>query len=405
MLTKNVYLLYPAGYSGNYVNWAICASDADLAKDTVLDPINSHTTRELGGAGTSHLHQRVPTHMSISEHMIWVAHNRPLEKKIYVIFTHSMNMSETLGYICSYDPDPVLVIIHDDNDPDVRTYGNLNAIGKWPTYMHTRQTLTNFRIQNKHFKLDKYKVETDYNFFEASSDTKLRNAIASKDFEWLVELSPLNDKTATQYSLELKALKLWFDTRHSLQPHELPKSVHLVCDDLPYDCIHQLSCADVAGVEFPNTLQKILNSCSDRFCTTHVREFHQRYIDAQQNLEWFPSIKHWRLTGELTEFLTGNCYVEAFVIREIFEKIGYREYTDIQHERWKNFYTKIAGPDWPLCEYEYDYVDLPEFVKHELINDFNYDFDQKLIRNKKFANWKNLSLKEINKIFLDSQQR
>jgi len=403
MLIKNVYLLYPAGYSGNYVNWAVSVSDADLAQDTVLDPINPHTSKELGGAGTSHLHQRVPTHMSISEHMIWVAHNRPLEKKIYVIFTHSMNMSETLGCICSYDPDPVFVIIHDNNDPDVRTYGNLNAIGKWPTYMHTRQALTNLRIRNKYSKLDKFQIETDYNFFEAFCDMKLRNAIASKEFDWLVELCPLNDETQSQYSLELKILKLWFDTRHSLQPHELPKSVHLVCDDLPYDNIHQLSCADVASKEFPNTLEKILTSCSDRFTTAHVREFHQNYIDAQQNLEWFPSIQHWRLTGELTEFLTSNCYVEAFVIREIFEKIGYREYTHIQHQQWKDFYNNIAGPDWPPCEHEYDYVNLPEFVKHELAIDFNYEFDQKILINKNFLNWKDLSLQEINKIFLDTQ--
>ena len=49
MLQKNVYILYPPGYCGSYINWAIHASDKELQKITVKDPLNNKNSAKYGG--------------------------------------------------------------------------------------------------------------------------------------------------------------------------------------------------------------------------------------------------------------------------------------------------------------------------------------------------------------------
>lgn len=405
MLKKNVYLLFPAGYSGNYVNWAISISDDSLKNTTVLNPINITNSNKFGGQGTSHLHQRIPTHMAIADHMVWVAYNRPTENNIYVIFTETDSISMTIGSICRYEKDPVFIIIHDDGDTDTRTYGNLNALTKWPTYMHTIQKMYNFRIKNREperRESNNEQVETDYDFFNAGSDINIRNAIASGEFKWPIALDPLNKNTKEKYSLEIKRSKLWYETRSALQPHELPKSVHLIRDELPLGSIFQLSCRDVADVHFPDILENILekSGCSDNFNTSHVREIHQNYIDSQQNLKWFSSIQQWRETGVLDPYLTSNYCIEGFVIREILKEIGYSKYTIAQHKLWSTFYNNVADQSWPQCEHEYEYLGLPERIQNELLNKFNYKVNESLIIMKEFANWRTLSLNDINNMYI-----
>ena len=60
MLIKNVYILYPAGWGGTFIDWAINASDVDNSKFTVANPVTVNTTAETGGAGTAHLHKKIP---------------------------------------------------------------------------------------------------------------------------------------------------------------------------------------------------------------------------------------------------------------------------------------------------------------------------------------------------------
>jgi hypothetical protein len=40
MLHKNVYLIYPPGYSGSYLSWCLSKSEKDLSTITVDDPLN-----------------------------------------------------------------------------------------------------------------------------------------------------------------------------------------------------------------------------------------------------------------------------------------------------------------------------------------------------------------------------
>ena len=77
--------MYPAGYSGNYVNWAINISDTTQYQFTTKNSVNQHDSNKYGSAGTSHLHHRIPTHQGVDQVISWIAHHRPNEKKIYVI--------------------------------------------------------------------------------------------------------------------------------------------------------------------------------------------------------------------------------------------------------------------------------------------------------------------------------
>ena len=85
MLDKNIYLIYPPGYSGSYLSWCFSKSEIDLAESTVDDPLNIYNNKKYGGTGTSHLHYRIPTHSTIKEVMYWLILNQPKEKKIFLI--------------------------------------------------------------------------------------------------------------------------------------------------------------------------------------------------------------------------------------------------------------------------------------------------------------------------------
>ena len=411
MLTKNVYLLYPAGYSGNYVNWAISASDEDLRLTTVKNPINNTTTKQRGAAGTSHLHERVPTHQNIQEHLYWTICNRPTEFKIYVIFTQTDTMGWTISSICRIDPDPVFILIHDNSDKDVRVYGNLNCIQKWPTCNHTLQNVRNLEIDSQSLRTGiHHPPDNDlYDFFNCADDQLLRNNIAKKQYPYFVKLDPLDSLTKKNYSFETHRSKIWYQTRSQLQPHELLASTYLIRDEIPEESIYQLSCADVVSLDFVDILQKILeeSGCSSKFDVDPVRQVHQEYISAQQNLNWFGSIRHWRETGELDDYLSGHAAVQGFLLQELLDKAGYRESFDYTNAEWQRWYNVIRDESWPDCNQESDFVKLPAQIRHEMETNFDYKFNSKRVHNTinlhKLKNWESMSIAQINDIFCQIQ--
>lgn len=140
MLKQNVYLLYPAGFSGSYVRWAISISDRDLRAGTPLDPINQQQSSQFGGVGTPHTFVRVPTHQSIYQHLNWVLANRPADKRVYLINVDGHggvrgDPELAAGMLLRHDPESIIVNIHDGNDALIAAYGNINCVTKWPTYL------------------------------------------------------------------------------------------------------------------------------------------------------------------------------------------------------------------------------------------------------------------------------
>ena len=130
MLQKNVYIVYPAGYHGSYVKWAIEVSDLDRRSVTTLDPLNRSNSISHGGAGTSHGHVRIPTHQSFDDHINWVIRNRPADPTVYIINPSGSNICHGLMQLLIQDPAGIIITINDGNDRVTQSYGRINCVTK-----------------------------------------------------------------------------------------------------------------------------------------------------------------------------------------------------------------------------------------------------------------------------------
>ena len=313
MLTKNIYLIYPAGYSGSYVDWAISISDADLSLSTIKDPINKDKSSKFGGVGTSHLHQRIPTHQGYFEHLSWVLYNQPKHPLIYLINPvhkeYGTSVSNIISRIIVDDPTGIFISINDTGD-DMRSYGIINAATKWPTNVLLAKN-------NKFFK-DK-QSEVDFDPFSSTPNILYRNWVV-KYQEWF---APTDSVNYDEIDSALTRKRNWFNTRSTHQPHEVNKQYYNSVFDRT-NRIFEFDCVTVASKQFPNVLENILNitQASDNFDCSYLKSFHQQYIDIQPNLQWFDSIKQWEETGELDSYLQSHSIIEAELIRKMFRKSG-----------------------------------------------------------------------------------
>lgn len=306
MLKKNVYILYPAGYSGSYINWAINVSDKDLSGSTVKNPINTSSSFKLGGAGTSHNHVRVPTHQDIFKHFVWMVLNRPVDKKVYVINSDTSLVGRSIAYLMQSDPDGVFVVVHNDNDRDVDAYGTINCITKWQTYGKLRAEMTGPDPQ-----------ADNIDFFESSRE--YRNFIVKNSTTFFAHMQKLDHD---RLALAVQRSNSWYQLRNKYQPHEVNESGY-VTDFSIDNRIFELSCLDVASDQFPGWLEKFMqdSGVSDAYDCSYVSDFHNNYTKAQNNLKWFDSIQRWGTTGELNDYLTSHCGIEAHLILRMFENI------------------------------------------------------------------------------------
>lgn len=390
MLTKNIYLLYPAGYSGNYVNWAISVSDLGLRHTTVKNPINDVDQTKYGGSGTSHLHHRIPTHQPIRQHLPWMVYNRPDNKGIYIVNTATYNMADTISQILDSDTDPVFIVIHDKNDLDIRAYGQINCITKWPVFLSAQYAAAGHELPCDPFNCD---------------DQEFRNLVAQN----LVSIDsniPVDGQQLDNVIVNYKKYQNWYQARHSVNPHEVNEKYYIVRENFPLDSLFQFSCQDVVSDKFPETLRQIFvkSQCSTDYNIDYFKQFHPNYIAAQKNLQWFESIKNWRNTGALDDFLKGHSVIQGLVIREILNNCEFIYPTELEIMQWKAFYSDIRDASWPNCRLESDYIFLPEQIRIELQTVFGYcpkqSVDPEKIKCRKLlANWKELTLDEINVIY------
>lgn len=324
MLRKNVYILYPAGYFGTYINWAINISDCDLKNSTVKNPINKETSGERGGPGTSHLHSKIPTHQGFTKHVAWVMYNRPTEFKIYNINQGSDTptpVEKFIAVILNSDPDSIFINIHNNLSKDITNFGNINAMIKWPTQMAIRATEGQVSLD----QIDPFNCVDDINF---------RNLVAvdEKLFRYQV---PVNKNKLRHLLLQDQQ---WYDLRNRLQPHEINEETYIdpktYIDNNSYlSRVFELSCLDVVKDSFPAFLSEFLiksEACTE-FDTDHVADFHSEFIAAQDNLRWFESIEKWRQTRELDDFLKSHMGIQGMIIAEMFDL-----YPNMRRTNWHN---------------------------------------------------------------------
>jgi hypothetical protein len=306
MLKKNIYLLYPPGSSGTYIHWCIHKSEKDLSNDTIDNPLNTKDNSTYGGVGTAHLHTRIPTHQSIHHHLCWMTYNQPKDKKVFLINCHNVPNSfqvsrpeMAISSIMASDPDPVIVVIHDNNDPDNKKYGALNNLTKWPIFFKANQA-----------------IEEKFNFdsFNCKDSIDARNLFVNRFAEIFPSLSGLDFDTLGK---RLNWYKEWYEVRNQHNGHEVNEDTY-VLPKLHIPNLYHICLTDIVNDKFLIWFNNFVNSIdAGNFDTSYVTKFHSTYVNAQPHLQWFEEIEKFRKTFQLTEYLESHSLLHAFVIMEV----------------------------------------------------------------------------------------
>jgi hypothetical protein len=402
MINKNVYIFFPAGYHGTYLKWAIEVSDLDSRKKTVLDPVNYQSTEKFGGPGTAHLMGRIPTHQSSRSHQQWMILNKPVDPNIYLINSSSANNKEKdydgITDLLFEDRDGVVIVIHSDQDPEIESYGNINCVTKWPSYVDTVFATTRHSDEYKQ-EVDKF-LNSGFRAINSADNRDFRNFLIK--YNLLRPQPPLN-LDALDKSIEF--VQKWYTARNFAQPHEVNEDTYISEIKNIEQRVFQVNCRDIPSTKFLDIFANIMTTAkiSNHWDTVSLQKVHQKYIDAQPNLQWFESFRRWKNTGELDNYLTSHSVIESEIIKHIFKEsnfsLGYGYY---DRARWLTFYSNISEPDWPNPpDSEKKLNLLPEWIQDEILNKFNFESKYLTLPAEEIANldWEHMSLVEINKVY------
>ena len=391
MLKKNVYVLYPPGYSGSFINWAINISDSDLFEHTVKNPTNTSDSDIFGGAGTAHLHTRIPTHQDVIQHLTWMLYNQPDGPRVYVINAKRNFTYLSINLIAQYDPDGVFINIHAGNDDLTGSFGTINCITKWPIYLPALLALNPL--------VSSTPLHKEFDPTNCANDIAFRNWMVLNDDMVFGHNQPL---VHTRLQRELQKNRDWYRARHQAQPHEVNENMYIPDPDLN-NRLFEINCADVSRPEFLQWFDQFMlqSQISDRYNSAHVATIHPSYCAAQTNLQWFDSIDNWKQTGQLDEYLLSHSVIQSQVIGLIFKHSGKMFLTKEQQDRWISFYFRCRGPSWPDSSLdEYDFFKFPAWLQDE-IKTLGYQFNipgppiQEIID----LDWENASLQQINDVY------
>jgi hypothetical protein len=401
MLTKNVYIVYPAGYHGSYVKWAIEVSDIDRQVTTVLDPLNRSTSTSHGGKGTSHAHVRIPTHQGFSQHTTWVIKNRPSDPMVYIINPTGDSMIElcrSLVQILLQDPTGIIITINDGNDPITQSYGRINCVTKWPTFMLASDAIAD----NKNFE-----IHENFDPFNCANDLIFRNRMVT-DINQLTANAYNSSTTSGPLNLDVlqKCINQninWYDIRNRYQPHEVNEETYVSKIDYT-GRLFELDIKDIPSNKFLPKLKDILSisRISDNIDFAVLKNYHDDYISAQPNLQWFNSFTRWEQTGELDSYLLSHGIIQAELIREIMHRCHFRvAFTKADNKKWQEFYNNVRDISWPDAATESDFYRLPEYVKTEILIPRQYKLLNQQVPNDTISklDWQKMSLQDINHVY------
>ena len=294
MFKKNIYILYPAGYMGTYVNWILTASEKHQRAGTVTAPLTA--------TGTVHNHLKIPTHQSWAKTLTWIAYNRPTDKRVYSINCRqaSANYVEwpefAMQNIMRMDPDPVIINCHDSGNLDQQKFGALNMFTKWPTYIAARA------IWHK-----------DYNPATDTDIIRARNWLLDN---WL-ELNPGNrpiNPDIVMYNLD--AHREWYQLRIQTAALEVTPEQYHIPDKMPTAFL-DVALSTIVSPDFPNIMNKWAESIDlGEWDFTQATEYHSTYVASQVNLKWFECIRAFRNNRTVDPWLLSNAMSQALLLME-----------------------------------------------------------------------------------------
>lgn len=330
MLHKNIYILYPPGYSGSYISWCLSKSEKDLSTTTVDSPLNVSDNKQYGGSGTSHLHYRIPTHSTIQEIMYWLILNQPKEKKIFLVNGwDNGTIVKTINSIMCFDRDPVIIHITADNHY-TRCIGNLNAITKWPLYFHAREI-------NKKYNID---------FFNPANDLETRNKFVNHYDDIFPISFSLSRPSADSFNLSTvrESYNHWFTLRNEYNPHEINGEQYVS----PYDEPKHFYSIDLMSI-YQNGIFDVLESIvTDAtlgdFNFEYTKNYHPTYVNAQSNLKFKDEIFMFRHSKILTEYLCSHPLIQALTVKEVMADMPNIDWEDKTLQEIVKGYNDSMGP-------------------------------------------------------------
>jgi len=395
MLQKNVYIIYPAGYGGNFLNWAINISDKESSRCTVKNPVHTHSNGHLGGQGTSHLHKRVPTHTTVDMQIRFQVLHKITDKRVYICNDTWKNIHKVL----ECDPTAIFVSITDKDDDLQKSFGAIQCGTKWPVYMavYCAKVFNGFSGIHKNF-----------NPYDCANDILFRNFVV-KNY-----LFPSN--SAIEYSVidkELDLYERWYNARNAVNPHEVNERYYL--SRLNYDGrIFELDLKTLFSDSFVEWFEDFMekSEVSDNYDTNQFRKIAPFYLEYQQNLQWYDSMLAWEKTGQVDDYLRSHSVIEAMFIKHLFMKTGQSKYFNFDLEKWQYGYNLVKQQPWPDTPNSiYELFSLPGGIQtdmYEISKNLNIDW-MPLADNARSEvidywpcyqlDWENSSIDVINEVY------
>lgn len=295
--------MYPPGYSGNYLQWIINVSEKDSANRTVQDPLLPD--------GTTHGFVRRPTHLGLMRLLQWMLKNNQSTPQTYIVnaFQHPtswhMHAAYSAFFMLHAKPNCAVVNIYADTDDEIK-YGALNAYTKWPTFFDSTVYFGDYGFDI--WAADKPASIKDRNYFYA---------LWKKDF-------PVNPKDFWgEFDYNTEANRLWYESRNKLQPWEVNETEYTTCDLISKEKILNINLTEILTDKFlEDTFVPWIESQNiGEFDWSHALSYHSTYVAAQINISWFESIKQFRQSQIVDQFLLGNSLTQSFILEELGNRL------------------------------------------------------------------------------------
>jgi hypothetical protein len=310
-MNKNIFFLFPPGYSGNYLQWIINVSEESKKEFTVKNPLLPN--------GTSHAFVRRPTHMGVFNILNWIIKNNPALPQTFILYTNAAKESwidhpahAAYRLLKSY-PTGLFVNIYASTEDDIKV-GALNSYTKWTTWMYDQTAFGPSKTPTFDWEGGK------------------NNIISISDRNWLVEhwrsFFAINDRPFNweELTYNIDSFKRWYNVRRELEPAETDPEQFNNFEPFPFDNILDISLSEIYSSDFLNTTkftQWVESQNAGTFDWEYAKSYHQVYLDAQDNLQWFTHITAMREQKLVSRWLLKHTLGQAFVLEEVKDQLGH----------------------------------------------------------------------------------